>query len=152
MHYLHAALTETLRLYPAVPVDVKCCFSDDTLPDGHAVRRGDMVNYHPYTMGRMNFLWGDDAEEFRLERWHDDDGVFVPESPYKFTAFQAGPRICLGKEFAYRQMKIFAAVLLYFFRFEMWEHNSMVGYRPMLTLKMEGPLYVRASPRRSTRN
>ncbi|RCV35035.1 hypothetical protein SETIT_7G206600v2 [Setaria italica] len=89
MQYLHAALTETLRLYPAVPIDVKYCFSDDTLPDGYAVRKGDMVNYQPYPMGRMKFLWGVDAEEFRPERWLDDDGVFVPESPFKFTAFQA---------------------------------------------------------------
>ncbi|VAH50279.1 unnamed protein product [Triticum turgidum subsp. durum] len=147
MPYLHAALTETLRLYPAVPIDVKYCFSDDTLPDGHAVRKGDMVTYQPYPMGRMKFLWGDDAEEFRPDRWLDGDGVFVPESPYKFTAFQAGPRICLGKEFAYRQMKIFAAVLLCLYRFEMWERDSMMGYRPMLTLKMDGPLRVRVSPR-----
>ncbi|KAF3632398.1 putative cytochromeC1-like [Capsicum annuum] len=28
MQYLHAALTETLRIYPAVPVDAKICFSD----------------------------------------------------------------------------------------------------------------------------
>ncbi|CAD6259926.1 unnamed protein product [Miscanthus lutarioriparius] len=148
MHYLHAALTETLRLYPAVPIDVKCCFSDDTLPDGYAVNKGDMVHYQPYQMGRMQFLWGADAEEFRPERWLDDGGVFVPESPFKFTAFQAGPRVCLGKEFAYRQMKIFAAVLLYLFRFEMWDANATVGYRAMLTLKMDGPLYVRASLRR----
>jgi hypothetical protein len=39
-------------------------------------------------MGRMKFLWGADAEEFRAERWLDDAGVFVPESPFKFTAFQ----------------------------------------------------------------
>ncbi|CAN6229253.1 unnamed protein product [Urochloa humidicola] len=148
MQYLHAALTETLRLYPAVPIDVKYCFSDDTLPDGYAVKRGDMVNYQPYPMGRMKFLWGVDAEEFRPERWLDDDSMFVPESPFKFTAFQAGPRICLGKEFAYRQMKIFAAVLLYLYRFEMWDADATVGYRPMLTLKMDGPLYVRASLRR----
>ena len=70
--------------------DVKCCFSDDTLPDGYAVKKGDMVNYQPYQMGRMKFLWGVDAEEFRPERWLDDDGVFVPESPFKFTAFQVG--------------------------------------------------------------
>ncbi|CAL5015342.1 unnamed protein product [Urochloa decumbens] len=137
MQYLHAALTETLRLYPAVPLDAKSCLSDDTLPDGYA----------PYAMGRMDFLWGPDAEEFRPERWLDDDGVFVPESPFKFTVFQAGPRICLGKEFAYRQMKIFAAVLHYLFRFQMWDANATVGYRPMITLKMDGPLYVRASPR-----
>ncbi|XP_066348830.1 cytochrome P450 704C1-like [Miscanthus floridulus] len=146
MQYLHVVLTETLRLYPAVPIDVKYCFSDDTLPDGYAVKKGDMVNYQPYQMGRMKFLWGVDAEEFRPERWLDD-GVFVPESPFKFTAFQAGPRVCLGKEFAYRQMKIFAAVLLYLFRFEMCEANATLGYRPMLTLKMDGPLYVRASLR-----
>ena len=53
----------------------------------------------------------------------------------------------MGKEFAYRQMKIFAAVLLYLFRFEMCEANATLGYRPMLTLKMDGPLYVRASLR-----
>jgi hypothetical protein len=58
------------------------------LPDGYAVKKGDMVSYQPYPMGRMKFLWGDDAEEFRPERWLDDDGVFVPESPFKFTAFQ----------------------------------------------------------------
>ncbi|CAL5041669.1 unnamed protein product [Urochloa decumbens] len=147
MHYLHAALTETLRLYPAVPVDAKSCLSDDTLPDGYAVKKGDIVNYQPYAMGRMEFLWGPDAEEFRPERWLNDDGVFVPESPFKFTAFQAGPRVCLGKEFTYRQMKIFAAVLLYLFRFQMWDADATVGYRPTLTLKMDGPLYVRASPR-----
>ncbi|KAG2568177.1 cytochrome P450 704C1-like isoform X2 [Panicum virgatum] len=149
MQYLHAALTETLRLYPAVPVDVKCCFSDDTLPDGYAVNEGDMVHYQPFPMGRMEFLWGADAEEFRPERWLDGDGgVFVPESSFKFTAFQAGPRVCLGKEFAYRQMKVFAAVLLYLFRFEMWDANATIGYRAMLTLKMDRPLYVRASLRR----
>ena len=49
-----------------------------------------MVNYQPYPMGRMKFLWGDDAEEFRPERWLNEEGVFVPESPFKFTAFQVG--------------------------------------------------------------
>lgn len=106
------------------------------------------MNYQPYQMGRMRFLWGADAEEFRPERWLDDAGVFVPESPFKFTAFQAGPRVCLGKEFAYRQMKIFAAVLLYLFRFEMWDAKATVGYRAMLTLKIDRPLYLRTSLRR----
>ncbi|PRQ59915.1 putative abieta-7,13-dien-18-ol hydroxylase [Rosa chinensis] len=70
-------------------------------------------------MGRMKFLWGDDAEEFRPERWLDHKGLFEQESPFKFTAFQAGPRICLGKEFAYRQMKIFSAILLGNYIFKM---------------------------------
>ncbi|XAR54113.1 Abieta-7,13-dien-18-ol hydroxylase [Bertholletia excelsa] len=144
MQYLHAALTETLRLYPAVPVDAKICFADDTLPDGFSVRKGDMVAYQPYAMGRMKFLWGEDAEEFRPERWLDENGVFQPESPFKFTAFQAGPRICLGKEFAYRQMKIFSAVLLGCFVFRLSDEKKVVNYRTMINLHIDGGLHVLA--------
>ncbi|KAI7726090.1 hypothetical protein M8C21_024703, partial [Ambrosia artemisiifolia] len=112
MQYLHAALSETIRLYPALPVDSKVCFSDDVLPDGCNVKRGDVVAYMPYAMGRMKFIWGDDALEFKPERWLDQDGFFHQESPFKFTAFQAGPRTCLGRDFAYRQLKIISSVLL----------------------------------------
>lgn len=36
----------------------------------------------------MKFLWGDDAEDFWQERWLDENGVFHPDSPFIFTAFQ----------------------------------------------------------------
>ncbi|KAK4411312.1 cytochrome [Sesamum angolense] len=114
MHYLHATLTETLRLYPAVPVDGRCAETDDTLPDGFKLKKGDGVYYMAYAMGRMAYIWGDDAEEFKPERWLKN-GTFQPESPFKFVAFNAGPRICLGKDFAYRQMKIVSAALVHFF-------------------------------------
>lgn len=68
MHYLHAALTETLRLYPAVPLDGKCADEDDVLPDGYKVNKGDAISYLAYPMGRMKYLWGEDAEEFWPER------------------------------------------------------------------------------------
>ncbi|XP_020255567.1 cytochrome P450 704C1-like [Asparagus officinalis] len=94
MQYLHATITETLRLFPSVPLDSKVCFSDDTLPDGFDTEKGDVVFYMPYAMGRLTYLWGEDAEVFRPDRWIDANGYFQPESPFKFTAFQAGPRIC----------------------------------------------------------
>ncbi|KAF2299212.1 hypothetical protein GH714_030978 [Hevea brasiliensis] len=34
LYYLHAGITETLRLYPAVPQDPKGILEDDVLPDG----------------------------------------------------------------------------------------------------------------------
>ncbi|XP_010934570.1 cytochrome P450 704C1 [Elaeis guineensis] len=136
MHYLHAALTETLRLYPAVPVDVKIADEDDVLPDGFKIKKGDAVNYLTYAMGRMTYLWGEDAEEFRPERWLEN-GVFRPESPFKFIAFNGGPRICLGKQFAYRQMKILAAALLHFFKFKLDDESKTAAYRTMFTLHMD---------------
>ncbi|KAM0934759.1 putative abieta-7,13-dien-18-ol hydroxylase [Dioscorea sansibarensis] len=144
MHYLQATLSETLRLYPAIPLDPKICFSDDTLPDGFNVREGDMVAYMPYAMARMKFIWGEDAEVFLPERWLGDNGVFSPESPFKFPAFQAGPRECLGKEFAYRQMKIFAAVLVRFFKFKLSDEEKPVKYRTMLTLQIDHGLHIHA--------
>lgn len=137
MQYLHATLTETLRLFPAVPVDGKNANEEDALPvDGLKVRKGDGISYMPYAMARMTYIWGDDAEEFRPQRWLQN-GVFQPESPFKFTAFQAGPRICLGKEFAYRQMKIFAATLINFFKFKLVDENKEATYRTMFTLHMD---------------
>ncbi|CAL1370337.1 unnamed protein product [Linum trigynum] len=149
MHYLHAAITETLRLYPAVPVDAKVCFSDDTFPDGFSVMKGDMVAYQPYAMGRMKAIWGDDCEQYKPERWLNDKGVFQPESPFKFTAFQAGPRICLGKEFAYRQMKIFSAVLVGSFVFKLSDETKPVNYSTMINLHVDGGLHVLAAHRNS---
>ncbi|KAI3982527.1 hypothetical protein MKX01_031266 [Papaver californicum] len=145
--YLHAAITETLRLHPAVPMDPQICLSDDTLPDGFDVKKGDVVAYVPYAMGRMKFIWGDDAEVFRPERWLNNDGVFQNESPFKFTAFQAGPRICLGKEFPYRQMKIFSAVLLQSFTFKLADQTKVVNYRTMINLHIKDGLHLHAFPR-----
>lgn len=68
--------------------DGKLCLSDDTFPDGFRVRKGDSVAYQPWAMGRMKSLWGDDAEDFRPERWFDENDCFQQESPFKFTAFQ----------------------------------------------------------------
>ncbi|GJM91278.1 hypothetical protein PR202_ga07640 [Eleusine coracana subsp. coracana] len=127
--------------------DNKQCFSDDVLPDGSSVSKGDIVFYVPYAMGRMEYLWGKDADVFRPERWLDANGEFQPESPFKFSAFQAGPRICLGKEFAYRQMKIFAAVLLRFFVFRLRDEKASVNYRTMITLHIEGGLHLTATAR-----
>ncbi|GMP70021.1 hypothetical protein CsSME_00029058 [Camellia sinensis var. sinensis] len=143
MWYLHAALTETLRLYPAVPVDGKNSEEDDILPDGFEVKKGDGVNYMAYAMGRMTYIWGEDAADFRPERWLDN-GIFRAESSFKFTAFQAGPRICLGKEFAYRQMKILASSLLFFFKFKLVDESKGATYRTMFTLHMDKGLHLYA--------
>ncbi|CAN1308912.1 Cytochrome P450 86A8 [Linum perenne] len=140
--YLKAALSETLRLYPSVPQDSKHVVSDDVLPDGTAVPAGSSVTYSIYAAGRMRSTWGDDCMEFRPERWMSADGErFVAQDPYKFVAFNAGPRICLGKDLAYLQMKSVAAAVLLRHRLTVVEGHK-VEQKMSLTLFMKYGLKV----------
>ncbi|XVF73359.1 hypothetical protein PTKIN_Ptkin12aG0195300 [Pterospermum kingtungense] len=146
MHYLHAALTETLRLFPPVPEDGRIALADDILPDGHKVKKGDKLLYMAYSMGRLPYIWGEDAENFRPERWLKH-GVFQPESPFKFISFHAGPRICLGKEFAYRLIKISSIALLRHFRFKLVDDTEDPTYKVTLFLMIKGGLHLCVVPR-----
>ncbi|URE02906.1 Cytochrome P450 [Musa troglodytarum] len=63
--------------------------------------------------GRMKSVWGNDCLEFRPDRWLSPDGKrFEMQDSFRFVAFNAGPRICLGKDLAYLQMKSIAAAVL----------------------------------------
>ncbi|EOA34088.1 hypothetical protein CARUB_v10021589mg [Capsella rubella] len=72
--YLHAALSETLRLYPPVPFNHKSPLESDVLPSGHKVEAHSKIIIPIYALGRMRSVWGEDASEFKPERWFSDEG------------------------------------------------------------------------------
>lgn len=146
MEYTKACLCESMRLYPPVVWDSKYAAKDDVLPDGTPVFRGNRVTYFPYGMGRMEALWGEDRLEFRPDRWLDENRAVKMVSPYKFPVFQAGPRVCLGKEMAFIQMKYVVASVLS--RFELVPARSEPPvFVPMLTAYMAGGFSVRVRRR-----
>ena len=55
--------------------DGRCAKMDDILPDGYRVKKGDGVYYMAYAMGRLPYIWGEDAGEFRSKRWLKN-GIF----------------------------------------------------------------------------
>ncbi|KAJ0970097.1 hypothetical protein J5N97_022974 [Dioscorea zingiberensis] len=145
MEYLQAALSEALRLYPSVPVDHKQASEDEVLPDGTVMKKGTRIIYAIYTMGRMESIWGKDCREFKPERWLRD-GQFSSESAYKFAAFNGGPRLCLGKDFAYYQMKFVAASILHRYRVKVVD-GHLVTPKLALTMYMKHGLKVTLSKR-----
>lgn len=151
MHYLHASLCESMRLYPPVLFDSKHALHDDVLPDGTFVGKGTRVTYHPYAMGRMEAIWGADCLQFKPERWVNEAGHFVPQSPFKFAVFQGGARICLGKDMAFIQMKYVAATVISMFRLRRPVEYSAAGAPKLihsLTARMKGGFPVQVEKRK----
>ncbi|KAJ0780548.1 putative cytochrome P450 [Helianthus annuus] len=149
MHYLHAAISEAMRLFPPVPVDTKACLKPDVWPDGTFVGEGWFVTYHTYAMGRMESVWGTDCNEFRPERWLEEKNgggtvVYRPENPFKYPVFHGGARVCLGKEMAYTQMKLVAATIMEVFEVELEVVEKKVPEHVLsLTMRMKDGLKVR---------
>ncbi|KAL0740535.1 hypothetical protein Bca4012_082048 [Brassica carinata] len=73
--YLEAAVYETLRLYPSVPFNHKSPAKPDVLLTGHRVDKNWKIVIPIYALGRMKSVWGDDAGDFRPERWISDSGM-----------------------------------------------------------------------------
>lgn len=90
--YLQYCLNEALRLYPVVPFNGRVAVKDTTLPrggghDGESplyIPKGTFVDYFVFGAHRNPKYWGDDALEFKPERWAGRKNGF------EFIPFNAG--------------------------------------------------------------
>ncbi|CAF1699323.1 unnamed protein product [Brassica oleracea var. botrytis] len=139
--YLEGAVCEALRLYPPVLFNHKSPAKPDVLPSGHRVDENWKIVISIYALGRMKSVWGDDAEEFRPERWITDSGTLRHEPSYKFLAFSSGPRTCLGKKLTFLQIKTVAVEIIRKYDFKVIEGHKPKPVSSVL-LRMQDGLKV----------
>nr|XP_016485080.1 PREDICTED: alkane hydroxylase MAH1-like [Nicotiana tabacum] len=144
--YLHAALCETMRLYPPVPFQHKRPQKHDILPSGHHVHPKMRVMFNLYAMGRMEFIWGKEASEFKPERWISECGTIKHEASYKFLTFGAGPRKCIGIETSFTQLKVMAAAIIHNYEIKMVKDHD-VSPNCSIILHMKHGFKVRVKKR-----
>lgn len=127
--YLNAVVNETLRLYPVVPMTVREAVQDLVI-QGVPIPRGTIITIPPWAVNVDKTLWGDDADEFKPERWIDRrevDGVMTETanntggstSNYAFLTFLHGPRSCIGSSFAKAEFACMLATWVRRFEFEL---------------------------------
>lgn len=141
--YTMAVFYESLRLYPPIPFEIKQCEQATTLPDGTFLPAKSVLVYCPWAMNRSHISWGDDADEFRPERWLVD-GKLMAKSASEFPVFNGGARTCLGKKMAELMAAQVIATMILTFDF-MPAYSTKRVSKSSLTLPMEGglPCYVK---------
>ncbi|XP_055809274.1 alkane hydroxylase MAH1-like [Solanum dulcamara] len=144
--YLHGALCEALRLFPPVSIEHKSPLEHDILPSGHRVSPNMKILMSFYTMGRMESIWGKDCLEFKPERWITEQGGIKHEPSFKFPAFLAGPRTCVGKEMAFIQMKMVAATIIYNYNIQLVKEQTISPTATVL-IRMTNGLKVKLCKR-----
>ncbi|KAK8063770.1 hypothetical protein PG996_008422, partial [Apiospora saccharicola] len=116
--YLEAVIREAIRMLPGVAMNLErwardppTVTSNTNYSEDHSLNRfvpaGTIVGLNPYVVARNVSVYGDDADEFRPERWLQ--GKEEPEAAYKVRlaamnaadlSFGAGSRGCIGKNLA----------------------------------------------------
>jgi cytochrome P450 len=98
--YYVACVRESMRLCPAAP-NIFPRFVSAPGMDlfGKWAPAGTEITCNPYFLHRDKKFYGEDAEEFKPERWLESEKRTRELLKYNF-AFGYGPRICLGKDIA----------------------------------------------------
>ncbi|KAJ7190798.1 cytochrome P450, partial [Mycena pura] len=140
MPLLNAFIKESLRVYPAIPLNDRIASEDTVIPLSQSiatttgermkqirVSKGDILMLACASYQRlMESRWGADANKFRPARWLDGT-VHQGEAvgPYaNLLTFHGGPRTCLGWRFAVLEMQVFLCELVGKFLFSLPANSS----------------------------
>jgi len=143
--YLDAVVRETLRLYPAAPSILREAMKDDCIPLGKPftdkkgivrnevrVRKGQIVMIPINVINRDISIWGEDAAEFKPERWADIPSAasFIPGVWANLLTFGGGPRACIGFRFSLVETKALLFALIRAFEIDLAVSPKDIGSSP----------------------
>lgn len=149
--YTRAVIHEALRLYPPAFTIVREAMGPDLLPDirlsgnraaSLRVHRHDVIMIAPWVLHRHEAFWPD-PDAF-------DPTRFLPGAPapprFAYLPFGAGPRICVGAQFALTEASIALASLIQRFSVSLAERRPVLPVAVVTTQPDHAPLF-RVIPR-----
>lgn len=148
--YLKAVTNEVLRLWSPVGLTLRVAAVDTSI-NGQYIPKGTIIIMAPWAINTSKHLWGEDAKDFKPERWLDADGKANnkggAESNFSFLTFLHGPRSCIGQKFAQAEFECLLAGWVSRFETEFEEGSPMskgiMEIKGGVTSKPKGGLWVK---------
>ncbi|MEE6495430.1 hypothetical protein FKM82_002044 [Ascaphus truei] len=112
MTFTSMCIRESLRLYPPVPLLARQLNKPITFCDGRSLPEGCLVSVCIDSIHRNPDVWKD-PEVFDPLRFSPENSVH--RHSHAYLPFAAGPRNCIGQNFAMNEMKVAVALTLNLF-------------------------------------
>ncbi|KAM9100809.1 cytochrome P450 4F11-like isoform X2 [Sarcophilus harrisii] len=141
MPFLTMCIKESLRLHPPVPAVLRRCTKDIKLPDSRIIPKGIICFISIFGTHHNPTVWPN-PEVYDPYRFDPQNTQKM--SPLAFIPFSAGPRNCIGQNFAMSEMKIVVALTL--LRFRILPHQSLPRRKAELVLRAEDGLWLTVEP------
>lgn len=142
MEYLTMCIKEGLRNYSPVPF-IQREFTHDFEVDGRTYPKGTPVTLHIYGLHHNKDLW-EKPLSYMPERFSKDN--MAKMDPFQFVPFSAGPRNCIGQNFALNEEKVILARLFKRYKFSL-DPTHIVKKKISAVMKSEQGIMMYATLR-----
>ncbi|CDM34910.1 hypothetical protein DTO013E5_3189 [Penicillium roqueforti] len=141
--FLDKFIKETQRRHNPSYQPARTAKVDMILPGGYKLSEESIIIPALHHIHNNPAVWSNPAR-FDPDRW--DTAEVKNRHKTAYIPFAAGPRMCIGFNFALQEVKVFLPKLLYRYKFTK-ENDGAVEYDPMFQLIRPTNLYVRAERR-----
>lgn len=138
-----AVVDEAMRLNPPAWLITRSTTADMELSGAH-VPAGSLVILSPWIVHRHPAVW-DDPDSFRPDRFLPGAQEVGPGLRTAYIPFGAGPRMCIGRDFAYAEAVLSLAMICRAVRLA--PSGAPVRALPLVTIRPDRPAYMRVTTR-----
>ncbi|XP_008174668.1 ultra-long-chain fatty acid omega-hydroxylase-like isoform X2 [Chrysemys picta bellii] len=142
MPFSTMCIKESLRLHPPVTAVSRRCTEDIKMPDGRVLPKGNVCLISIYGTHHNPAVWPE-PQVYNPHRFDPENSKNQP--PLAFMPFSAGPRNCIGQNFAMAEMKVVLALTLLRFAVRL-DESRPVRRKPELILRSENGLWLHLEP------
>jgi len=126
--YLKATINEVMRLYPAAWMTERVAIEDDEF-EGFSFPKNTIIIPFFFGLHRDKKLWTEGLK-FKPERFIDDPKVIKSNN---YFPFGAGPRMCIGNNFAMAEMSFF--IFSFLKKFQIKSTGQIPEMKALITLR-----------------